>query len=250
MVEFRTRSTTDRPVTMKPGFANGIGGFVKLVAKPMGVSMKQFFKSFVHPTTLMYPKERPDAQVELKPEHRFGVEGCWEFFRGCHALDETLCVSCGLCERVCPNNCIILVDHEGRMLPGVDQSRCMFCTMCVEICPKDALGMTHDYDVSGFTREELYRSPAVLISRKGDLRRPDLSPHVIEYPEIELDGCIGCGICAKECPPGALEMYELEPASEGKKAVKKPRLTKDICVSCGICESKCPKFVIEMKGGV
>jgi len=41
------------------------------------------------------------------------------------------CIACGLCERVCPEKAITLVNN----LPVVDYSKCKGCFLCVEKCP-------------------------------------------------------------------------------------------------------------------
>lgn len=49
-------------------------------------------------------------------------------------LCEEKCVSCGLCEKVCPNQAITMVDGK----PVLDKSRCLLEGRCIFSCPTDA----------------------------------------------------------------------------------------------------------------
>ena len=44
------------------------------------------------------------------------------------------------------------------------------------------------------------------------------------------DKCIGCTICAKNCPAGAIE----------GEIKKKHKIIEDKCTGCEICYEKCP----------
>jgi polyferredoxin len=50
-------------------------------------------------------------------------------------LEKSECVSCSLCERTCPAQCI---DHKNHR---IDHSRCVMCLKCVPNCRKEGLGL-------------------------------------------------------------------------------------------------------------
>ncbi len=72
------------------------------------------------------------------------------------------CTACGICAKVCPPQCIWIVQgkgDDGRPRPVatefyIDASICMSCGFCAEFCPFDAIKMDHDYEVSSYERHE------------------------------------------------------------------------------------------------
>lgn len=59
-------------------------------------------------------------------------------------------------------------------------------------------------------------------------------------PKINLEKCIGCGICEKICPEMAIKMIE------NKDKKQKPKINYDYCKGCGLCEKECPTKAIKM----
>ena len=54
------------------------------------------------------------------------------------SIDETnktyLCIGCGACRVICPNNAIQMESKE-IFYPQVDESKCAYCGKCIDVCP-------------------------------------------------------------------------------------------------------------------
>lgn len=109
--------------------------------------------------TMQFPEQRWDGHLP-------------EYYRGTPALvtDEQgreRCVSCQLCEFICPPKAIKIQPSE---IPAddawakvekrplefdIDMIRCIYCGMCEEVCPEQAIFLRKDYLVTGYSRAEM-----------------------------------------------------------------------------------------------
>ena len=71
------------------------------------------------------------------------------------------CTACGICSKVCPPQCIWIVQETdaktGRPIPRseafyIDIDICMNCGYCAEFCPFESIKMDHDYELASYDR--------------------------------------------------------------------------------------------------
>ncbi len=80
-------------------------------------------------------------------------------------VSEPFCTSCMVCIRQCPTQCMTSVmkdnplHEEGKSSRRkivdsfeINLNRCILCGICVEVCNFDAIVMSHEHEMSGFSR--------------------------------------------------------------------------------------------------
>jgi NADH-quinone oxidoreductase subunit I len=135
-----------------------IGGFK--------VTARHFFRKKI---TMQYPEEK----WVVPPNYR-GAPYLVKDQEG-----RTKCVSCQLCEFVCPPKAIRITPPGPAGAPEVgnvekapkefdiNMIRCIFCGFCQEVCPEEAIFLMKDYSITGLTRQELVYNKEKLLELGG-----------------------------------------------------------------------------------
>ena len=110
-------------------------------------------------------------------------------------IDTKKCVDCGYCAYVCPFSS--LTHHVEQKVWEIDQAKCHQCGICFAACVALAIDC-------------------------------DLNQQVVATVEIG-DKCIGCSMCARDCPVGAVE----------GKFKEQHKIDPDKCILCGTCADNC-----------
>ena len=81
----------------------------------------------------------------------------------------------------------------------------------------------------------------------------ELQGGVIETPArgaiLDVDDCVGCSLCAQQCPRGVplmIEQTEAEELDEEQKILFKAAIDTLNCHSCGVCQSLCPSGATQL----
>ncbi|AEM77649.1 4Fe-4S binding protein [Thermoanaerobacter wiegelii] len=91
--------------------------------------LKNVVSNLTHkPVTRKYPFEKREP---------------FEKARGHIKNDIDKCILCGICQRVCPSNCIQVNRKEGTW--AFQPFECIICGVCVESCPTKSLTMAKEY---------------------------------------------------------------------------------------------------------
>lgn len=121
----------------------------RTVVTGLGITFRNMLKP---PITVQYPDERLDIPVGYRgiPVLLSDAEG------------NLKCVSCELCVRACPVQCIELQSHRepGQKIKvldvyNLDSTWCMYCGLCAEACPFDALAMSDQFELADYSLDTL-----------------------------------------------------------------------------------------------
>lgn len=149
--------------------------FLIEIYKGLLLTLKYFYN---YKITLNYPSEKGPFSPRLRGEHALRR----------YSSGEERCISCKLCEAVCPTSAIVIVgqnrlgDVSRKTLSyDIDMTKCIYCGYCQEACPVDAIVEGPNFEFSTPWRYELFYNKEKLLAN-GDRWEEELKLNL----EVEL----------------------------------------------------------------
>ncbi|MCX4331489.1 MAG: NADH-quinone oxidoreductase subunit I [Muribaculaceae bacterium] len=149
-------------------YFKGFGMGLRSLVQGMEVTGKEFLTKKV---TEKYPENRDN--VPVAPRFRAILTLTYD------AEGRHKCISCGMCQRSCPNGTINIESKMVELADGkkkkqlvnwmYDLGSCTFCQLCVTNCPTGAITFSNDFEQSVFTRE-------LLVKKLNYLPEPPIEP--------------------------------------------------------------------------
>ena len=121
------------------------------------------------------------------------------------------CLGLGSCVSICQFGAISVVNG----VAVIDEDKCTACGMCINKCPK--------HIIKFIPKKNKVWVPCSN-NEKGAITK--------QYCSV---GCIGCKMCEKDCPVGAVKVTD-----------NFASIDFSLCINCGECANKCPKNVIKI----
>ena len=127
-------------------------GFSLELFKGLGITFKIMKGVLLNNEThnTQYPIERLPISTRYRAVHKLLV-----LLESGH----NRCIGCGLCEKICPANCIRIdtqLDDKSRkevLEYTINLGRCIFCGYCAEVCPELAIVHSGRYENASEQRE-------------------------------------------------------------------------------------------------
>lgn len=119
------------------------------------------------------------------------------------------CLGFGNCVKACPFDAIHVADG----IAVVDKEACKACGKCIAACPKHLIELVP------------YEAKHVVQCASKNKGKDVMAACSV--------GCIGCRLCEKNCPEGAVTVED-----------NIAHIDQEKCTGCGICAQKCPKKII------
>jgi len=140
--------------------------YIPAIIGGLKVTLRHFFSKKV---TLQYPEEK-----HVVPPGYRGAPYLVKDQEG-----RTKCVSCQLCEFICPPKAIKITPPGPEIDPTtgnvekrpkefeINMLRCIYCGLCQEVCPEEAIFLMDTYTLSGLSREEMIFNKEKLLALGG-----------------------------------------------------------------------------------